>query len=188
MQSPDKDKKRSLEFEQVNNKRQAIKINPKSTNKPSTITMRLLISSQHSGILIGKSGSTITEIRELSGARVNVSPKMIGAPDRIFTAIGTPEACSEAFGLVATKLAQEEQSNLNSIDIQWTQRTLTLRCLIPNELMGSIIGKKASKIQEIQTVTQARISAIEGMLPHSTDRKLNIIGNVESIKASILLV
>jgi heterogeneous nuclear rnp K-like protein len=48
-------------------------------------------------------------------------------------------------------------------------RAVTIKFMIPNSRMGSIIGKGGSKIKEIQEASGARLNASEGMLPGSTE-------------------
>ena len=46
---------------------------------------------------------------------------------------------------------------------------MTIKFMIPNSRMGSVIGKGGSKIKEIQDASGARLNASEGMLPGSTE-------------------
>lgn len=46
---------------------------------------------------------------------------------------------------------------------------MTIKFMIPNSRMGSVIGKQGSKIKEIQDASGARLNASEGMLPGSTE-------------------
>lgn len=48
-------------------------------------------------------------------------------------------------------------------------RAVTIKFMIPNSRMGSIIGKQGAKIKEIQDASGARLNASEGMLPGSTE-------------------
>lgn len=48
-------------------------------------------------------------------------------------------------------------------------RAVTIKFMIPNSRMGSVIGKGGSKIKEIQEASGARLNASEGMLPGSTE-------------------
>lgn len=50
-------------------------------------------------------------------------------------------------------------------------RAVTIKFMIPNSRMGSVIGKGGSKIKEIQDASGARLNASEGMLPGSTEVK-----------------
>ena len=52
-------------------------------------------------------------------------------------------------------------------------RAVTIKFMIPNSRMGSIIGKQGSKIKEIQDASGARLNASEGMLPGSTEVRLS---------------
>jgi ribosomal protein S3 len=46
---------------------------------------------------------------------------------------------------------------------------VTIKFMIPNSRMGSVIGKQGTKIKEIQDASGARLNASEGMLPGSTE-------------------
>jgi len=48
-------------------------------------------------------------------------------------------------------------------------RAVTIKFIIPNSRMGSVIGKAGAKIKEIQEASGARLNASEGMLPGSTE-------------------
>jgi len=48
-------------------------------------------------------------------------------------------------------------------------RAVTIKFIIPNSRMGSVIGKGGSKIKEIQEASGAKLNASEGMLPGSTE-------------------
>lgn len=48
-------------------------------------------------------------------------------------------------------------------------RAVTIRFIVPNSRMGSVIGKQGSKIKEIQEASGARLTAGEQMLPGSTE-------------------
>ena len=61
---------------------------------------------------------------------------------------------------------------------------MTIKFMIPNSRMGSIIGKQGTKIKEIQDASGARLNASEGMLPGSTE-----VGHfsVENVSTSVLM-
>jgi heterogeneous nuclear rnp K-like protein len=48
-------------------------------------------------------------------------------------------------------------------------RAVTIKFIIPNSRMGSVIGKAGTKIKEIQDASGAKLNASEGMLPGSTE-------------------
>ena len=152
----------------------------------ATLSLRLLIPTNYSGIIIGKSGATIAGIKERSDSRVVMSEVVTAAPDRILTIVGMPEEAAQAVYEVAKVLIRAENQQYKTD--QSAYQKLTMRFLIPDEIVGAIIGKKAVKVKEIQQLSNARVSAEQGLLIDSTERKINISGDANSIRAAIVLV
>ncbi|RDB20978.1 RNA-binding protein rnc1 [Hypsizygus marmoreus] len=151
-----------------------------STSAPAPsamIHMRCLIVTQDASIIIGKGGSHVNEIREKSGARVMVSESIPGNPERILNVSGPLDAVSKAFGLIVRRI-NDEPFDVPSVP---GSRAVTIKFMIPNSRMGSVIGKQGSKIKEIQDASGARLNASEGMLPGSTERVLSVAGVADAI-------
>lgn len=149
-----------------------------TTAPPSAnIHMRCLIVTQDASIIIGKGGSHVNEIREKSGARVMVSESIPGNPERILNVSGPLDAVSKAFGLIVRRI-NDEPFDVPSVP---GSRAVTIKFMIPNSRMGSVIGKQGSKIKEIQDASGARLNASEGMLPGSTERVLSVAGVADAI-------
>ncbi|KAF9532146.1 hypothetical protein CPB83DRAFT_847294 [Crepidotus variabilis] len=158
-----------------------------TTGEPSSATqgpppagnihMRCLIVTQDASIIIGKAGSHVNEIREKSGARVVVSESIPGNPERILNVSGPLDAVSKAFGLIVRRI-NDEPFDVPSVP---GSRAVTIKFMIPNSRMGSVIGKGGSKIKEIQEASGARLNASEGMLPGSTERVLSVAGVADAI-------
>ncbi|KAI0063424.1 eukaryotic type KH-domain (KH-domain type I) [Artomyces pyxidatus] len=141
------------------------------------IHMRCLIVTQDASIIIGKGGTHVNEIREKSGARVMVSESIPGNPERILNVSGPLDAVSKAFGLIVRRI-NDEPFDVPSVP---GSRAVTIKFMIPNSRMGSVIGKQGSKIKEIQDASGARLNASEGMLPGSTERVLSVAGVADAI-------
>lgn len=62
---------------------------------PPVTTIRALVATKEAGVIIGKSGKNVKEIRELSGARVNISEMIPGAAERVLTVIGPLDAAAK---------------------------------------------------------------------------------------------
>ncbi len=71
----------------------------------------------------------------------------------------------KAFGLIVRRI-NDEPFDVPSVP---GSRAVTIKFMIPNSRMGSVIGKGGSKIKEIQEASGARLNASEGMLPGSTE-------------------
>jgi len=74
----------------------------------------------------------------------------------------------KAFGLIVRRI-NDEPFDVPSLP---GSRAVTIKFMIPNSRMGSVIGKGGSKIKEIQEASGARLNASEGMLPGSTEVRL----------------
>ena len=72
---------------------------------------------------------------------------------------------SQAFGLIVRRI-NDEPFDKASVP---GSRAVTIKFMIPNSRMGSVIGKGGTKIKEIQDASGARLNASEGMLPGSTE-------------------
>ncbi|KAF9922196.1 hypothetical protein FBU30_007714 [Linnemannia zychae] len=148
---------------------------------PPISTIRAIVSTKEAGVIIGKSGKNVKEIRELSGARVNISEMIAGAVERILTVIGPLDAVAKAFSLIA-KTTITEQADA---EVEPESESITMRLLAGNHKMGSIIGKGGSKIKEIQEASGARITAMEELLPNSTERVVSITGVPDAIHIAV---
>lgn len=70
----------------------------------SDITLRAVISSKEAGVVIGKAGQNVADLREKTGVRAGVSKVVQGVHDRILTVSGPLDAVASAYGLVADGL------------------------------------------------------------------------------------
>lgn len=151
-----------------------------------TIAMRALIHNQDAGLIIGKGGASVAEIRQEAGARVTVSEHIPGVSERILTITGPLDHVAKAFSLVSQKIAEgqineEKKAGLPPGPADPKMRHVQMRLLIPHPRMGGVIGKQGSKIKEIQDASGARVSASEEMLPGSQERMVTVSGVADSI-------
>uniref|UniRef100_A0A2K6KBF1 K Homology domain-containing protein n=1 Tax=Rhinopithecus bieti TaxID=61621 RepID=A0A2K6KBF1_RHIBE len=190
------------------------------------------------GSLIGKGGSKIKEIRESTGAQVQVAGDMLpNSTERAVTISGTPDAiiqCVKQICVVMleaytiqgqyaiphpdlTKLHQlamqqtpfpplgqtnpafpgeklplhssEEAQNLmgQSSGLDASPPASTHELTIPNDLIGCIIGRQGTKINEIRQMSGAQIkiaNATEG----SSERQITITGTPANISLAQYLI
>ncbi|BGP38459.1 PAB1 binding protein [Rhodotorula kratochvilovae] len=149
-----------------------------------TIQMRTLIVTQDASIIIGKQGKNIIEIREKSGAKITITEAVPGNPERIMAVGGPLDAVSKAFGLIVRRI-NDEPFDVPSVP---GSRAVTIRFIIPNSRMGSVIGKGGSKIKEIQEASGAKLQASEAMLPGSSERVLSVSGVADAVHIAVYYV
>ncbi|XP_028673259.1 poly(rC)-binding protein 3 isoform X1 [Erpetoichthys calabaricus] len=252
----------ALKFEEDIN---ASMTNSTVTSKPP-VTLRLVVPASQCGSLIGKGGSKIKEIRETTGAQVQVAGDMLpNSTERAVTISGTPDAiiqCVKQICVVMlesppkgatipyrpkpasapiifaggqvradtilasagnhTVLAQPQPAPTFTIQGQYaiphpdltklhqlamqhnpftplgqtnpgfpgldaTAPTSSHELTIPNDLIGCIIGRQGSKINEIRQMSGAQIkiaNAIEG----SAERQVTITGSPANISLAQYLI
>lgn len=72
----------------------------------SQITLRAIVTSKEAGVIIGKAGQNVADLREKTGVRAGVSKVVPGVHDRVLTVTGTLNSIAEAYGLVADGLVK----------------------------------------------------------------------------------
>ncbi|XP_056314990.1 poly(rC)-binding protein 3 isoform X8 [Danio aesculapii] len=211
--------------------------NSQATSKPP-VTLRLVVPASQCGSLIGKGGSKIKEMRESTGAQVQVAGDMLpNSTERAVTISGTPEAiiqCVKQICVVMleaytiqgqyaiphpdlTKLHQLAMqqtpftslgqttpafparrlhlhasqhahyliSKLSGVDA--SSQASTHELTIPNDLIGCIIGRQGTKINEIRQMSGAQIK-IANAMEGSSDRQITITGTPANISLAQYLI
>lgn len=165
------------------------------------VTVRALVSSKAAGIIIGRAGQAVAEVRSQTGVKAGVSKTVPGVVDRILSITGTPDAISEVNKLLpfheaspVLKLTRPCASPIQALrmisttladslanDLQAPPTPASINFLIPHAAMGALIGKSGARIKEIQDGSGSRMVAHKDMLPQSTERIVEISGTPEGI-------
>ncbi|XP_062326941.1 poly(rC)-binding protein 4-like isoform X2 [Osmerus eperlanus] len=244
----------------------ALVANGTVTSKPP-VTLRLVIPASQCGSLIGKGGSKIKEIRETTGAQIQVAGDLLpNSTERGVTISGSQEAIIQCVKLICTVILESppkgatipyrpspspvmmsgnqvfeaseygshplfqvaqggmdlqqaytlqnqygiphaELAKLHQLSMQQqglapmcqpassgltagvdaNSQTTSQELLIPNDLIGSIIGRQGTKINEIRQVSGAQIK-IGSQLDSSSDRHVTITGTPISINLAQYLI
>jgi heterogeneous nuclear rnp K-like protein 2 len=59
------------------------------------LTLRALVSTKEAGVIIGKGGKNVAELREATGVKAGVSKVVQGVHDRVLTVSGTLEGVAK---------------------------------------------------------------------------------------------
>jgi heterogeneous nuclear rnp K-like protein 2 len=70
------------------------------------LTLRAIVSSKEAGVIIGKGGKNVADLREETGVKAGVSKVVQGVYDRVLTITGGCEAISRAYAAVARSLLE----------------------------------------------------------------------------------
>ena len=72
----------------------------------SQLTLRAIVSSKEAGVIIGKAGKNVADLRDETGVRAGVSKVVPSVHDRVLTVTGALDAISKAYGIVAKSLLE----------------------------------------------------------------------------------
>ncbi|KAJ2608414.1 RNA binding protein, heterogenous nuclear RNP-K like protein [Coemansia sp. RSA 1804] len=160
--------------------------NPPSIHD-SQLTLRALVSTKEAGVIIGKGGRNVADLREAANVKAGVSKVVPGVHDRVLSVTGFLPNVAHAYQLVAQTLVENPLAVAASSSLQQPlPPTHTIvRILISHNLMGTIIGRQGAKIKRIQDMAGTRVVATKEMLPQSTERVVEVRGSVEGIRIAI---
>ncbi|XP_069051120.1 poly(rC)-binding protein 3 isoform X4 [Lepisosteus oculatus] len=195
----------ALKFEEDIN---ASMTNSTVTSKPP-VTLRLVVPASQCGSLIGKGGSKIKEIRETTGAQVQVAGDMLpNSTERAVTISGTPDAIIQCVKQICVVMLESPPKGATipyrpkptSTPIIFAGGQVRADTILasagnhtvlaqpqPTPLIGCIIGRQGSKINEIRQMSGAQIkiaNAIEG----SAERQVTITGSPANISLAQYLI
>ncbi|KAJ6259433.1 hypothetical protein Dda_5070 [Drechslerella dactyloides] len=177
----------------------------------SPLTLRAIVSSKEAGVIIGKAGKNVADLRDETGVKAGVSKVVPGVHDRVLTVTGNLDGVAKAYAMVAQTLVESppgaipttpmgthrKLENLQSplfvcanIDVQSNEMEfrsprLAVRLLISHNQMGTIIGRQGLKIKHIQDVSGVRMVAQKEMLPQSTERIVEVQGSADGIRQAV---
>ncbi|XP_042200073.1 poly(rC)-binding protein 2 isoform X2 [Callorhinchus milii] len=215
--------------------------NSTATSQPP-VTLRIVIPASQCGSLIGKGGCKIKEIRESTGAQVQVAGDMLpNSTERAITIAGTPVSIIECAKQICVVMLESppkgitvpyrpkpvsapvifaggqayslqgqfaiphpDLTKLHQLAMQQTpfnpvgqtspgfsgldsSQTSSHEIAIPNDLIGCIIGRQGSKINEIRQMSGAQIK-ISNPTEGSSDRQITITGSPANISLAQYLI
>lgn len=70
------------------------------------LTLRAIVSSKEAGVIIGKAGKNVADLRDETGVKAGVSKVVQGVHDRVLTISGGCDAISKAYAIVAKALLE----------------------------------------------------------------------------------
>lgn len=164
----------------------------------SQLTLRAIVSSKEAGVIIGKAGKNVADLREETGVKAGVSKVVQGVHDRVLTVTGALSGISKAYAIVAKGLLEgapqmgmggvitnngtHRKSLTSCLRASTLIKDSAIRLLISHNQMGTIIGRQGLKIKEIQDHSGVRMVAQKEMLPQSTERIVEVQGTPEGIE------
>ncbi|KAL0442502.1 UNVERIFIED_CONTAM: KH domain-containing protein [Sesamum latifolium] len=154
-------------------------------SRTEELFIKVLCPSNKIGRVIGKGGSSIKSIRQDSGARVEVEDPKSNHNECVINVISTESA--DDLKSMAVEAVLLLQAKINDDD----DDTVTMRLLVPSKVIGCIIGKSGSIINEIRKRTKADIRISKGEKPkcaNENDELVEIFGQVGSVRDALIQI
>jgi heterogeneous nuclear rnp K-like protein 2 len=153
----------------------------------SELTLRALVSTKEAGVIIGKAGKNVADIRDQTGVKAGVSKAIPGVHERVLSISGTLDGVSKAYSMIGATLIESPSPLGYSFSLSPAPPAgiATIRLLISHLQMGTIIGRQGTKIKSIQETFKVRMVASKEILPQSTERVVEIQGRPDGLKSSI---
>ncbi|KAJ6926148.1 KH domain-containing protein [Populus alba x Populus x berolinensis] len=151
----------------------------------SELIIRLLCPFDKIGRVIGKGGSTIKSIRQVSGARIEVDDTKADRDECIITVIATESPDDLKSMAVEAILLLQGKINDEDNDI------VGIRFLVPSKVIGCIIGKSGAIVNEIRKRTNADVcisKADKLKCADSNDELVEVAGEVGSVRDALVQI
>ncbi|OMO65724.1 hypothetical protein COLO4_31040 [Corchorus olitorius] len=148
------------------------------------LVVRVLCPFSKIGRVIGSRGGTIKSIRQASGAQIEVDDTKLGREECVITIKATESPDDLKSTSVEAVLLLQGKINNEDDD------TVTMRLLVPSKVIGCIIGKGGSIINEIRKRTKADIRISKGEKPcyDPNDELISISGEVSSVRDALIQI
>eukprot|EP00210_Caulerpa_lentillifera_P009694 g9249.t1 len=176
------------------------------------IALKFLLSNVAAGIVIGKAGTNITLLQEVSGARIQLSRNNVfypGTVERVLLLTGAVRSVLISLYLILVKLTGRSKwqaktttttgespvvdDNLTMTDLEG--ETTQVKIVMPAAVCGAIIGRGGETVRSfaddsgasISVSPQERTNRPDRMGP-ATDRIVTITGGVSQILRAVALI
>ncbi|KAJ9173067.1 hypothetical protein P3X46_016242 [Hevea brasiliensis] len=175
---------------------------------------RILCPSRKIGGVIGKGGSIVKALREETQAKITVADSVPGSDDRVIIIYSSPEknsrnqnndddstveneqetmephcAAQDALMKVHERIVEEDLFGGMASDDDNENTIVTARLLVPNNMVGCLLGKRGDVIQKLRSETGASIRVLSAdHLPScavSTDELVQISAKPDLAKRAL---
>merc|ERR1711939_280610 len=155
-----------------------------SSTGPQQFTLRALVSSKEAGVIIGKAGKNVADLREATGVKAGVSKVVPGVPERVLSVTGTLEGVTKAYSSILQNVAENPSAQTEGLAAGISTNS-SVKLLVANAIMGSVIGKAGATIQALQAKHGSKIVTVKEMLPNSTERIVSVEGSLTAVDSTL---
>ncbi|KAJ8642170.1 hypothetical protein MRB53_018864 [Persea americana] len=155
-------------------------------SRSEELIVRLLCPSDNLGRVIGRGGSFIKSVRQESGASVEVGDPRADSDHCVISITSTESTDDLKSSAVEAVLLLQGKINSNDDD-----DTVNISVLVPRRVIGCLIGKSGSIVNEIRQRTKADIRISKGKKPvcaNDDDQLVEVIGEVDRVREALVQI
>ncbi|KAM9343338.1 insulin-like growth factor 2 mRNA-binding protein 2a isoform 1-T1 [Pholidichthys leucotaenia] len=145
------------------------------------VALRMLVSNDYVGAIIGRKGQTIKNLTDVTKTRVLLHRKEnAGQLEKSVTVRGDPDRCSDACRMIMEIIHKEANTT-----------EIPLKLLAHDCLVGRLIGKRGCNLKGIEeeTGTKITISRLEELTIYNYERTITVTGSLEACcKAEVAIM
>uniref|UniRef100_K3YGQ4 K Homology domain-containing protein n=1 Tax=Setaria italica TaxID=4555 RepID=K3YGQ4_SETIT len=144
------------------------------------LEFRVLCPGNKIGLVIGRAGSTIKSIRQESGARIDVDDAKNDKEESIINITSTEATDDVKSAAVEAVLLLQAKIN------DYEEDRMSLRLLVPNKVIGCLIGRGGSIINDMRKKTKADIRISKGDKPRRASSSDELVEIVLRLREDVL--
>ncbi|KAJ6809479.1 KH domain-containing protein-like [Iris pallida] len=156
-----------------------------ASSRSGELIVRVVCPRETIGRVIGKGGSSIKSVRQASGARVDVDDTKGEAKVCVITVTSTESTDDTKSAAVEAILLLQEK--INDED----DETVDIRLLVPSKVIGCLIGKNGSIVNDMRKRTKADIRISKGEKPEcaaSSDELVEVKGESGNVRDALVQI
>ncbi|XP_061370010.1 KH domain-containing protein At4g18375-like [Gastrolobium bilobum] len=154
-------------------------------SKSEELIVRMLCPADKIGRVIGKGGGTIKNMRQATGAHIEVDDSKARHDECLITITATESSSDlKSMAVEAVLLLQEKISEEDDT-------TVSIQLLVPSKVIGCIIGKSGSIINEIRKRTKADVRISKSDKPKCADvndELIEVVGGVDCVRDALIQI
>jgi rRNA processing protein Krr1/Pno1 len=151
---------------------------PSAVDTSNHVSLNIDIPPEKVGLVIGRGGENIRRMQEQSQCKIFLHKEVQASGARLVTVSGPPENIEQARKMVLDSVSAQRQPREGGFVPP--PGTPSLLVIVPNAIIGLLIGKGGVTIKEIQQQSGCRV--VIDKEPQGEDRNITLVGSVPGIE------
>lgn len=163
---------------------------PTNSTTPETtpdqkVEVRVLISNSEAGVVIGKGGSNVKNIREQTSTYISILRSEGDARERVMSIQGTVEGVVRGLVMIAGLWAADQGPEQQQVEQVEMKTEIAFRILVHKFLSGCLIGKGGQIARDISSSSGFRLKISPDMLEGSTEKVAFLSGPIAALSTAL---